>query len=373
LKILYKNVIDRPLHTQKIQTKYKNIHLGEKTILKLQKQYRIKRTHDFRFKFTEEQIKFIIKVYSKLAINVPHLLELLHKRPQFKKLTFNMVHHLLNQHNIPTKQTHRSFKPPNKRMTQKKEQAIITMTKQGLSPALIKKELGFKTHKTIYDILRKHNISSNGKSSYNSVDHNTFENITTEQQAYWLGMLITDGWVQNNNCNNEIGIQLQEQDKYILENLKNLVKTNNQIMGPIYHKKYNKSQMYRLTFFSAKIKTTLAKYGIVPRKSFKTFLPILPNHLMPHLLRGIIDGDGCIYFKKPKYVNVQIAGTLKLCQDIDNYLITKKILKSSTCKNKTIYVIHWYNYAHALDLLKFIYSNATIYLKRKHDKIKHLL
>jgi len=40
--------------------------------------------------------------------------------------------------------------------------------------------------------------------------------------------------------------------------------------------------------------TDLEKFGVVPRKTLLTFLPSLSPELMPHLIRGIIDGDGSI-------------------------------------------------------------------------------
>jgi hypothetical protein len=42
---------------------------------------------------------------------------------------------------------------------------------------------------------------------------------------------------------------------------------------------------------------TLAKYGIIPRKTYiMKHLPPVPEHLMRHMLRGYIDADG--YFSR---------------------------------------------------------------------------
>lgn len=39
----------------------------------------------------------------------------------------------------------------------------------------------------------------------------------------------------------------------------------------------------------------LAKYGVVPRKSHITYLPLnIPKEMFSHLIRGIFDGDGSI-------------------------------------------------------------------------------
>lgn len=38
----------------------------------------------------------------------------------------------------------------------------------------------------------------------------------------------------------------------------------------------------------------LSKFGVVPRKTSTTFLPEIKESLMPHLIRGLIDGDGWI-------------------------------------------------------------------------------
>jgi hypothetical protein len=38
----------------------------------------------------------------------------------------------------------------------------------------------------------------------------------------------------------------------------------------------------------------LSKYGVVPRKSYYTYLPKIDDKYMNHLIRGILDGDGSI-------------------------------------------------------------------------------
>lgn len=41
----------------------------------------------------------------------------------------------------------------------------------------------------------------------------------------------------------------------------------------------------------------LAKYGVIPRKTLHTYLPNINEQYLPHLVRGIFDGDGSIQAK----------------------------------------------------------------------------
>ena len=54
-------------------------------------------------------------------------------------------------------------------------------------------------------------------------DSRYFKDIDTKEKAYWLGLLYADGWVVCNkdNGNYEVSIELQRDDRYVLERLNN--------------------------------------------------------------------------------------------------------------------------------------------------------
>ena len=201
-----------------------------------------------------------------------------------------------------------------------------------------------------------------------------FEKIQTEEQAYFLGLFISDGCIFKTKLNNyRITLSLQEQDSYMIERFKELLHINRSI---VKDKRDNSSS---ITLSSNKMAVDLAKYGVVPNKTFKTYLPILPSYLMPHLLRGIIDGDGNIGYRKrvnDKDLNannirfqVSICGSELIINQIKEYLVNQLgVFSSKVSLEGNIYSIRWTSRKDFFSICNYIYSDATIYLKRKRDR-----
>lgn len=86
-------------------------------------------------------------------------------------------------------------------MTPEMERQLLQLYAEGQSAPQILKALGypFKTPKTIYDLLHRHGLPVRRPSriddALTSCWPEAFAEITTEAQAYWLGMLTADGWV----------------------------------------------------------------------------------------------------------------------------------------------------------------------------------
>jgi hypothetical protein len=50
-----------------------------------------------------------------------------------------------------------------------------------------------------------------------------------------------------------------------------------------------------MRFYCPRVIDSIAQHGVVPRKTGKEIVPNrLPDELLPHFVRGVIDGDGCI-------------------------------------------------------------------------------
>ena len=119
----------------------------------------------------------------------------------------------------------------------------------------------------------------------------------------------------------------------------------------------------------------LAKYGIVPKKTNKTYLPILDDTVMPHLIRGILDGDGSIRAiqtdKNNRFAhNISFCGTHQLMEDISNYckkLDLTIIPKVYDYADKQLSEIKIQNVQDIYTFGEWIYKDATIYLKRKKE------
>jgi len=201
-----------------------------------------------------------------------------------------------------------------------------------------------------------------------------FNVIDTEAKAYFIGLLISDGNVfkENNGSNRQasISITLDLNDDYILTAFKNELQTNTQISN-------DGRGCGTIAVRSDKMAEDLIQYGIVPRKSFITFLPKnIQNDLMPHLIRGIFDGDGSIQAKlnpsTNKYLHAfSFCGSHQLMEDIANYCYTtlklSQLPKVYDYKDRTLSEIKIQNIADMIIFGEWIYNKATIYLSRKYN------
>ena len=135
-----------------------------------------------------------------------------------------------------------------------------------------------------------------------------FQTIDTPEKAYLLGILIADAkpiirvrHVGKNTIVRDEGLKYMvgKRDRSVLK----LLRTHLGSAAPITtttsmltHR--NRTRRYEepsLTVYSAQLARDLKKLGVVPRRTEKNIpLPKLRAHLIRHLVRGLIDGDGWI-------------------------------------------------------------------------------
>lgn len=154
---------------------------------------------------------------------------------------------------------------------------------------------GFKTKKSISDKVKKYypdtyaekiKIARDNRKGY-SIDMKT---INCDFNAYFLGLLLTDGYIQNET---KFGIQLIDRD---------CIEFISKITGKSYSEyesvKYKNNKTYRIVFSDKEQVQNLKRFGIVCNKSLTLQPPQLEYEeyqYLPYIVRGIIDGDGCIY------------------------------------------------------------------------------
>ena len=265
-----------------------------------------------------------------------------------------------------------------------KTEFIIQKYKEGLSIAKIGKLVGLS-----YSVVRKrllqNNINLRAAKPYSKIGNpRYFEKIDTATKAYFLGLLIADGNVgideRKQNDKHSISyyfrLTLKNEDKYILEAL------NKELMGTgkIYEpKKRNESS---LSYSSKEMFEDLSQYGVVPNKTFYSYLPVLDDELMPHLIRGIFDGDGTVFIrtdnsKKHKIrLEFGFAGTELLCSQIKEYL--QKVIQISdnkvlVRKDRNVSQLMFSKLKDIESFYNFIYSDSNVFLKRKRKKFDEFL
>lgn len=147
---------------------------------------------------------------------------------------------------------------------------INELSKKGASCTTIAKVLNLDPT-TVKRFSKENNIKIHYTISPD-FEENFFENIDSEEKAYILGFLFTDGNIRKDKAS--IRLQLQKQDLEVLEKIKNILKINTKIQ---YDARPGK-EGYTLSWSSAKMVEDLAKYGIIPRKTYLTDkLPQVPD------------------------------------------------------------------------------------------------
>lgn len=235
---------------------------------------------------------------------------------------------------------------------------------------------------------------ANYRRSY-SVTDDYFETIDSQKKAYWLGWLITDGFITTNlNTNrglvmsNSIGLKLQEKDSDVLKDMKadlncsktiRTVKRNKPI---IYNDKtiISKTQC-ELRFTSAKMIQDLARYGIHQNKTYDvTFPKELDSKYYPGFIAGVISGDGCIDIKKNRNTYIlrcTIAGNLDLVQNIHSILVKeigvnadKKIFRYE--HTAQLYRLEL-NQTETIALYNWLQKNGISLMERKNKLIEEFI
>lgn len=222
------------------------------------------------------------------------------------------------------------------------------------------------------------------KSPY-SCNHRFFQNIDTEDKAYWLGFIYADGWITKRSyCDSGVlGIELQAADVIHLKKFNKSICGNYQIMFRErecnLHGSSKLNKMCEIKINSKDMYYDLINIGVTSDKSYTMQLPDIPNELMRHFIRGYFDGDGCLYMKHTKKSINQRCSFYSVSSDFINGL--RKYLYEECSINSYVYQRDpqqdGYKICNVLEIgggkytdifLDYIYKDANIYLDRKYKK-----
>lgn len=186
---------------------------------------------------------------------------------------------------------------------------IISLYKNGLGTCEIAKNKGCN-RSTIQRILKSNNIILRKKSPYKNKYDVSFFDTFTDASCYWAGFIAADGCILDRDT---VAIHLSEIDISHLQKLAKITK----FTGKIEENKKNKS--CRISF-SGKwyVEALRNNFNIIPRKSLSLKFPEkIPNKLISHFIRGVIDGDGHIS-KMSRPAIVITSGSKIFLQDMES-------------------------------------------------------
>ena len=265
---------------------------------------------------------------------------------------------ILNRNNIPKRTKGGIYSIP--------EQEVITRYKNGESCQVIADSFKVTFH-TISNILEKNNIARDNKYKNINLNENYFEKIDSSDKAYFLGFMLTDGNVSLNE--NTIRLSLSSKDEEILNIFKE--KTGNENKICIREDEKHSERTFQLR--SKKWKDDLAKYGVVPQKASISEMPILSTDMMPHLIRGMIDGDGWISFNSHQ---IGFCGNEKTVNQLKDYLVKTlnvydvKVIHAS----ENLWQSTWASQKDIEKIGNYIYQNKdNCFLSRKYNNFLQII
>lgn len=203
---------------------------------------------------------------------------------------------------------------------------------------------------------RKHlYIGENNPNKKYEIPQNLFETIDTEFKAWLLGWIASDGCIRQD----KITISVHPKDKEVLEIIRNNIDLNLPI------KSVNKGKLLSLNLYGTKlVQSCLDALNLTTGTDKCRFLTNakLPQHLFPHFIRGVFEGDGHVHLKSSPAANIT-SNSLEFLEYIKNIVqIPGNIYKDCHDSYKLEY-----GGVNALDFLGRLYEHSTYRLKRKYE------
>lgn len=262
-------------------------------------------------------------------------------------------------------------------MDKKIEQTILQMYEKRRSLKSIQQKTGLTTKK-IKEWLIANKKWTGHRALQFYYNEFFFDKIDSEEKAYWLGFLYADGYLAYPST---IGVELKATDGSHLEKFKASLEAEQNVKYYTKNSTFGPQKNCRFSFASKHMFKILLSYFHTVHKSTSGCFPIevIPNNLIHHFIRGFFDGDGCLTGKpkddnhvfRPSLGFIGTKETLSCIEEISGF----KWSWSQRVTNKEInnYQIGCGRVNDCLSFLHFMYSDATIYLDRKHDLYIYLL
>jgi hypothetical protein len=235
----------------------------------------------------------------------------------------------------------------------------------------------------VFGLLKRRGVEIRGRSSASrkySLNESYFNNIDSQNKAYFLGFLYADGY--NNVKRSCVELSCASKDKEVLEYLNCEIESNKPIR--LVESKGVKS--CRIDWCSKKLCTDLKRLGCVQNKTFKIKMPDIGKNLVRDFIRGYFDGDGCISYSVIEKDNslgsilngvVTIVGTESFCNSIrqiikDELEVNTSLLCRNPERDNNIRTIQLAGNQQVIKFMNWIYKDANLYMNRKYEKFLSL-
>ena len=205
------------------------------------------------------------------------------------------------------------------------------------------------------------------------LNEHVFDNIDTDEKAYWLGFLYADGNLSVTG--NRIEVRLAKRDFSHLNKFREFL----QLSTPIRVGKCGDYEFCHLSVRNKHMWTQLYNKGCVPQKSLILTFPnkniFSSENLIYGFIRGYVDGNGCLsVYRRLNTVRttLDIVSTQLFLEDVRSFLKERGYISSKTTRNyqnKSFSLT--YSDVPSRKVARKLYEGASVYLERKYSKYKY--
>lgn len=262
-----------------------------------------------------------------------------------------------------------SSSPPN-------EQAALDAYKNGTVASAHEVRNKFHLHQDKFKYMcRLVGIQIHNAIYKHTFNRNALHTIQTEQDSYILGFITTDGYLCETH--NSVRIRLSERDVDIL------IKINEYMQSDVPITKFphtiTGNVLCQLDFNDKGFLSNLKQYGLHQAKSLKEkFYQDIPEHLLRHYIRGLIDGDG---FITKKHGHIGMCGSYDVLFNVSQQIAKhidvefepeRKLRCETTKKNQPLWRFELSGPA-AKAAMRWLYEGSNIHLDRKYNLAKQYI
>jgi hypothetical protein len=196
-----------------------------------------------------------------------------------------------------------------------------------------------------------------------------FEEIDTEEKAYFLGFLTADGYVgwTPKRYAYVVEIGLQGRDRDVIDKFQRAVGSTHKVQDRVV----NGSVYPRLHIKSKRLAGSLRARGLCPKTGD---VPTgIPSELMHHFFRGWFDGDGSVFRCGQGRFRLSVCGARPIVEAFAAFCYpTVKRHYPVIDHSKSPICYYRLGGRQGLRVLEVLYDGSSVWLDRKHQVFKEL-
>lgn len=207
-------------------------------------------------------------------------------------------------------------------------------------------------------------VNKQNRSKFNE---HIFDQIDSEEKAYWLGFIFADGYISSSPIRKGVKSVYQFELSLGIKDIEHLNKFK-RFMD--YEKDIiTDGNRCRFVVTNKYLWTLLNELGCTPNKSLSLTFPDIPQNLVKHFIRGYFDGDGCI----SRHVHntcvtphIELLGTKQMLEQILLYSNISAKYKHDKRHSEETWSLEW-SKQEGIDFINYLYQDCSIYLDRKYE------